>query len=97
MGDILEYNKEFADVCWEKARLEIENDKYHKILHILKTKECNIHALLLHLKRFDSPSGYNALVGDKYKLTEQEYDLLKEVLLWLKPKNNYLMNIKKVV
>ena len=52
-----------------------------KALEIIKSKELNIHALLLHLKRFDSPSGYNVLVGNKYKITQEEYDLLKEVLL----------------
>lgn len=56
-------------------------EKELKALEIIKNKEINIHALLLHLKRFDSPAGYNALVGEKYKLTQEEYDLLKEVLL----------------
>lgn len=56
-------------------------EKELKAFEIIKSKEINIHALILHLNRFDSPSGYNALVGEKYKLTEQEYDLLKEVLL----------------
>lgn len=51
------------------------------LIEIIKKKEVNIHALLLHLKRFDNPSGYNALVGEKYQLTQEEYDLLKEVLL----------------
>ena len=50
-------------------------------LEIIKNKEINIHALLLHLKRFDKPDGYNVLVGEKYKLTQEDYDLLKEVLL----------------
>ena len=52
-----------------------------KVLEIIKNKEINIHALLIHLKRFDSPEGYNVLVGEKYKLTQEEYELLKEVLL----------------
>lgn len=56
-------------------------EKELKVLEIIRNKEINIHALLLHLKRFDYPAGYNALVGDKYKLTQEEYDLLKEVLL----------------
>ena len=55
-------------------------EKELKALEIIKTKEINIHALLLHLKRFDSPDGYNVLVGDKYKLTQEEYNLLKEIL-----------------
>lgn len=58
----------------------IENEL--KALEIIKNKEINIHALLIHLKRFDSPEGYNVLVGEKYKLTQEEYELLKEVLLW---------------
>lgn len=57
----------------------IENEL--KALEIIKNKEINIHALLIHLKRFDSPEGYNVLVGEKYKLTQEEYELLKEVLL----------------
>ena len=52
-----------------------------KALEILKNKEINVHALFLHLKRFDSPDGYNVLVGTKYQITQEEYDLLKEVLL----------------
>ena len=52
-----------------------------KALEIIKEKEINIHALLLHLKRFNSPEGYNVLVGDKYKITQEEYDVLEEVLL----------------
>ena len=66
---------------WEAQECYDIIARYFEILDIIKTKECNIHALILHTRRFDSPSGYNALVGDKYKLTEQEYDLLKEVLL----------------
>lgn len=56
-------------------------EKELKALEIIKNKEINIHALLLHLKRFDSPDGYNVFVGDKYKLIQEEYNLLKEVLL----------------
>lgn len=56
-------------------------EKELKALEIIKEKEINIHALLLHLKRFDSPDGYNTLVGDKYKITQEEWNLLKEVLL----------------
>ena len=56
-------------------------EKELKALEIIKSKEINIHALLLHLKRFDSPSGYNVIVGDKYKITQEDFDLLKEVLL----------------
>lgn len=51
-----------------------------KALEILKNKEVNVHALFLHLKRFDSPDGYNVLVGTKYQITQEEYELLKEVL-----------------
>ena len=60
----------------------VENSLKLKALEIIKSKEINIHALLLHLKRFDSPEGYNMLVGDKYKITQEDFDLLKEVLLW---------------
>lgn len=56
-------------------------EKELKALEIIRNKEINIHALLLHLKRFDFPDGYNALVGEKYRITQEEYDLLKEVLL----------------
>ena len=56
-------------------------EKYLRALEIIKNKEINIHSLLLHLKRFDSPDGYNVLVGEKYKLSQKEYDLLKEVVI----------------
>ncbi len=52
-----------------------------KALEIIKSKEINIHSLLLHLKRFDSPDGYNALVGAKYQITQEEWDFLKGVML----------------
>ena len=54
--------------------------KEHKALEIIKNKEINVHALFLHLKRFDKPDGYNVLVGTKYQITQEEYNLLKEVL-----------------
>ena len=60
--------------------LKLTIEKELKALEIIKEKEINIHALLLHLKRFDSPNGYNVLVGEKYQITQKEYDLLKEVL-----------------
>ena len=52
-----------------------------KALEIIKSKEINMHSLFLHLKRFDSPDGYNALVGAKYQITQEEWDFLKEVIL----------------
>lgn len=82
---ICHYAKEYLkDNKTMSQSVDIAQDiikKQLKALEIAKSKEINIHALLLHLKRFDSPSGYNALVGEKYKLTQEEYDLLKEVLL----------------
>lgn len=57
-------------------------EKHLIALNVLIEKQVNIHALLLHLVRFDSPAGYNALVGAKYQLTQQEYDLFKEVMLY---------------
>lgn len=51
-----------------------------KALEIIKNKEINVHALFLHLKRFDKPDGYNVIVGTKYQITQEEYDILKEVL-----------------
>lgn len=68
-----------CDLDWNN-RVEII-EKELQALDIIKEKEINIHALLLHLKRFDSPSGYNALIGAKYQITQEEYDLLKEMLL----------------
>ena len=52
-----------------------------KALEIIKRREINIHALLLGLKRFDAPYFYNMLVADKYQMTQEEYDILKGVLL----------------
>lgn len=56
-------------------------EKELEALEILKNKEVNVHALLLHLKRFDKPDGYNVLVGTKYQITQEEYNILKEALL----------------
>lgn len=56
-------------------------EKELKALEIIKNKEINVHALFLHLKRFDKPDGYNVLVGTKYQITQEEYDILKEVML----------------
>jgi len=82
--DVLEDVNIIENALNEYYRLLKEDDettKKLKVLEIIKNKEINIHALLLHLKRFDSPDGYNALVGEKYQLTQEEYNLLKEVLL----------------
>ena len=56
-------------------------EKELEALEILKNKEVNVHALLLHLKTFDKPDGYNVLVGTKYQIAQEEYDILKEALL----------------
>ena len=66
----------------EKAKKLLSKEiEKNMALDIIKNKEINVHALFLHLKRFDKPDGYNVLVGTKYQITQEQYDLLKEVLL----------------
>lgn len=65
----------------EKQSFDKQLEKKLKALEIIKNKEINVHALFLHLKRFDKPDGYNVLVGTKYQITQEEYDILKEELL----------------
>ena len=66
----------------EKAKKLLSKEiEKNRALEIIKNKEINVHALFLHLKRFDKPDGYNVLVGTKYQITQEEYGILKEVLL----------------
>ena len=51
--------------------------KYKKALEIIKNKEVNVF-IFLHSGDLET---YNDMVEDNRKLTQEEYDLLKEVLL----------------
>ena len=55
-------------------------EKELKALEIIKNKRVNVNLLLAKIES-PSPAFYNMVVGLKYKLTQEEYDLLKEVLL----------------
>ena len=54
--------------------------KYKKALEIIKEKQVNVSALLT-LDDFAEYNQYCSVVGGCKKLTIEEYDLLKEVLL----------------
>ncbi len=54
--------------------------KYKKALEIIKEKQVNVSALLT-LDDFTEYNQYCSVVGGCKKLTIEEYDLLKEVLL----------------
>ena len=53
-------------------------EKALKALEIIKNKEVNVF-VLLHSGNLKI---YNDIVEDNRKLTQEKYDLLKEVLLW---------------
>lgn len=55
-------------------------EKELKALEIIKKKVLVIPFLILHLSLNDL-NGYNKEMDKKHKLTQEEYDLLKEVLL----------------
>ena len=52
-------------------------NKEHKALEIIKEKEVNVF-IFLHSGDLET---YNDMVEDNRKLTQEEYELLKEVLL----------------
>ena len=78
---------DFREACLLSAMLKGEGrtirniDKQLEALEIIKTKRVNIHILL----ESNNVEEYNDSVyvceGIKYKLIQEEYDLLKEVLL----------------
>ena len=53
-------------------------DRLYKVVAIIKKKGVNLHIL----KMCDSVEEYNKLCNIALPLTQEEYDLLKEVLLW---------------
>ena len=61
--------------------LEEENEKLKQALDILKDKLVNIDMLILSFQIDIGRESYNACVEEPYQLTQEEYDLLKEVLL----------------
>ena len=56
-------------------------EKELKALEIIKKKVIVIPFLILHLSSNDL-NGYNKAMDKKHKLTQEEFDLVKEVLLW---------------
>ncbi len=81
---IKEYNHYLASVERKKADLIQENEKYKKVIEILKDKLC------LELSKENNELHFDTIECDVidhdyydeylYILTQQEYDLLKEVL-----------------
>ena len=61
--------------------IEKENTKLKKVIEILINKNVNLSELY-HLFKWNetTPTEYNEGLGKDYKLTQEEYDLLKEVI-----------------
>lgn len=64
----------------------IQKDKQAKILDILKKKVVDLNNLHSQIQLYEQDSAralraYNAGQLSKYQLTQEEYDLLKEILL----------------
>ena len=66
-----------GDFHIEPINVHIENQKKIKALEIIKEKEVDVF-IFLHSGDLET---YNDIVEDNRKLTQEEYDLLKEVLL----------------
>lgn len=65
----------------EQSKIEplFDNETQNKLkaLEIIKNKQVNVF-VLLHIEDLET---YNDMIGDNRNLTQQEYDLLREVLL----------------
>lgn len=77
-----EYDSEKKDLYWRIAGLENKLEKLLKAFEIIKEKKVDVNDLL----NFVSLKAYNDYVcacddNDKRKLTKQQYELLKELLL----------------
>lgn len=57
----------------------VENDKKLKAFEIIKEKEVDIHNLLIS-KTAEQYNGYTHWLGCKGNLTQEEFEILKEVL-----------------
>ena len=66
-----------GDFHIEPINVHIENQKQIKALEIIKEKEVDVF-IFLHSGDLET---YNDIVEDNRKLTQEEYELLKEVLL----------------
>lgn len=75
LGDIAHGRKMNLDP--HELKLIIENETNKKALEIIKEKEVNVF-IFLHSGDLET---YNDMVEDNRKLTQEEYDFLKEVLL----------------
>lgn len=65
----------------EKAKKLLSKEiEKNRAFEIIKNKNVNVDYLKVALS-LDSLSYYNSLVGKERQLTQEEYDLLKEVLL----------------
>lgn len=65
------------NINYELVREKQENDKKLKAVEIIKEKEVNVF-IFLHSGDLET---YNDMVEDNRKLIQEEYELLKEVLL----------------
>ena len=71
-------NFELSEQVGMYATYKCEDEKKLKALEIIKEKEVDVF-IFLHSGYLET---YNDIVEDNRKLTQEEYDLLKEVLLW---------------
>ena len=67
-----------GDFHIEPINVHIENQKQIKAFEIIKDKEVDVF-IFLHSGDLET---YNDIVEDNRKLTQEEYVLLKEVVLW---------------
>lgn len=81
-----ECNIERIIVRNERAKLYKENEKLKRVLEIIKEKKVNVDILLDYIQRDNKLSlgalkTYNLEVDKSKHLTQEEFNLLKEVLL----------------
>ena len=60
--------------------LEKENAKLKKVINILVNKKVNIIVLKYFIEKGDGVEAYNLYYTTKERLTQKEYELLKEML-----------------
>jgi hypothetical protein len=77
LGLDMESHRDLIETENEILNTLVKTEKNSKVLEIIKNKEVNIF-IFLHSGDLET---YNDMVEDNRKLTNEEYDLLKEVLL----------------
>ena len=62
-------------------RLRVKNQKLYEILRIIKEKHVDCFKLIAIFRTSNNIEHYNQNYGSNWQLTQEEYDLLKEVLI----------------